>query len=89
MPVGRVQVSSECEGTHFRGGSDHTVRPKSALDVVYDRSAGIPAVIVAALAELVGLAAYRYAEIDDPEISADVAERIDYADPHADEPEQS
>ena len=60
-----------------------------ALDVIHDRSAGIPAVIVAALAELVGLAAYRYAEIDDPEIGADVAERIDYADPHADDPEQS
>jgi type II secretory pathway predicted ATPase ExeA len=60
-----------------------------ALDVIHDRSDGIPAVIVAALSELVGLAAYRYAEIDDPTISADVAERIDYADPHADNPEQS
>jgi hypothetical protein len=45
--------------------------------------------MIAALAELVGLAAYRYAEIDDPEISADVAERIDYADPYADNPEES
>jgi type II secretory pathway predicted ATPase ExeA len=60
-----------------------------ALDVIHDRSAGIPAVMVAALAELVGLAAYRYAEIDDPTISADVAERIEYADPHADNPDQS
>jgi type II secretory pathway predicted ATPase ExeA len=55
-----------------------------ALDVIHDQSAGIPAVMVAALSELVGLAAYRYAEIDDPEIGADVANRIDYADPHAD-----
>jgi type II secretory pathway predicted ATPase ExeA len=55
-----------------------------ALDMVHERGAGIPAVMVAALSKLVGLAAYRYAEIDDPTISADVAERIDYADPHAD-----
>ena len=62
---------------------------ENALDVIYDRSAGIPAVMIAALSELVGLAAYRYAEIEDPSISADVAERIDYADPHADNSEQS
>lgn len=61
----------------------------NALDVIHDRSDGIPAVIVAAVSKLVGLAAYRYAEIDDPAISVDVAERIDYADPHADNPEQS
>lgn len=60
-----------------------------ALDVIHERSAGIPAVMIAALAELVGLAAYRYAEIDDPTISVDVADRIDYADPHADNPKQS
>lgn len=60
-----------------------------ALDTIHERSAGTPAVMVAALSELVGLAAYRYAEIDDPVISADVADRIDYADPHADTNTQS
>ncbi|HET7323129.1 MAG TPA: ATP-binding protein [Halococcus sp.] len=60
-----------------------------ALDTIHERSAGTPAVMVAALSKLVGLAAYRYAEVDDPMISADVADRIDYADPHADTNAQS
>ncbi|WP_232833794.1 ATP-binding protein [Saliphagus sp. LR7] len=55
-----------------------------ALNVVYDRSHGVPAVATAALSELFGLAAYRYAEIDDPTITADLANTIDYADPEAD-----
>lgn len=55
-----------------------------ALDTIHDHGAGIPAVMVSALSKLIGLAAYRFAEIDDPEISADIADRIEYADPHAD-----
>lgn len=55
-----------------------------ALDTIHDHGAGIPAVMVSALSKLVGLAAYRFAEIDDPEISTDIADRIEYADPHAD-----
>lgn len=55
-----------------------------AFDVVYERSEGVPAVMVAAISNLLGLGAYRYAELDDPEISATLAEKIDYANPQAD-----
>lgn len=55
-----------------------------ALDVVYEHSDGVPAVIVAAISRLIGLAAYRYDRIGDAEISADMAEKIEYADPRAD-----
>jgi len=55
-----------------------------AFDVVYERSEGVPAVMVAAISNLLGLGAYRYAELDDPEISAPLAEKIDYANPQAD-----
>ncbi|MDG5821581.1 hypothetical protein [Natronococcus sp. A-GB7] len=34
--------------------------------------------------ELVGLAAYRYAQVGDAEITADLASKIEYADPEAD-----
>lgn len=49
----------------------------------------MPAVATAALSELVGLAAYRYAEIDDLAITADLAEKVEYADPEADVKEGS
>jgi type II secretory pathway predicted ATPase ExeA len=55
-----------------------------ALDVVYEHSEGVPAVIVAAISRLVGLAAYRYDRVGDAEITADMAEQIEYADPRAD-----
>jgi len=55
-----------------------------ALDVVYENSEGVPAVIVAALSRLIGLAAYRFDRIGDAEITADMAEKIEYADPRAD-----
>jgi type II secretory pathway predicted ATPase ExeA len=50
-----------------------------ALDVVHEQSKGIPGVIVAGLAELVGLGAYRYSQTDDPMITADIADAIEYA----------
>jgi len=55
-----------------------------ALDVVYEHSEGVPAVIVAAISRLVGLAAYRYDRVGDAEITADMTEQIEYADPRAD-----
>lgn len=57
---------------------------EEAVDAIYERADGVPAVIVAAISELMGLAAYRFAEIDDPAISESMTEKIDYADPHAD-----
>lgn len=57
---------------------------EGALDVVYERSDGVPAVIIAAVCDLIGLGAYRYAEVDDPTITAEIAKKIEYADPHAD-----
>ncbi|ELY58841.1 ATP-binding protein [Natronococcus jeotgali] len=57
---------------------------KDALEEVHERSGGVPAVATAALSELVGLAAYRYAQIGDAEITADLASKIEYADPEAD-----
>ncbi|MFW6382526.1 MAG: AAA family ATPase [Haloferacaceae archaeon] len=57
---------------------------EAALDTVYERSDGVPAVIIAAVCDLIGLGAYRYVEIDDPTITPTVAEQIEYADPHAD-----
>lgn len=50
-----------------------------ALDVVHEQSKGIPGVIIAGLAELVGLGAYRYAQTDDPTISESIADAIEYA----------
>lgn len=69
-------------------GGDPTEDPSSvsidpftadALDVVHEQSKGIPGVIVAGLAELVGLGAYRYSQTDDPMITADIADAIEYA----------
>jgi len=62
---------------------------EDAFDVVYERSEGVPAVMVAAFSNLIGLAAYRYAQIEDPAVSAEMAEKIDYADPRADVVEAS
>jgi type II secretory pathway predicted ATPase ExeA len=61
---------------------------EDALGTVYDQSDGVPAVIIAAVCDLINLGAYRYAEIDDATITPEVAKKIEYADPHADtEPE--
>jgi len=57
---------------------------EGALDAAYERSDGVPAVIIAAVCDLIGLGAYRYAEVDDPTITAEIAKKIEYADPHAD-----
>jgi len=50
-----------------------------AIDMIYERAKGIPAVIVAGCSELVGLAAYRYNQGLGDEVPADLAEQIDYA----------
>ena len=60
-----------------------------ALKEVHDRSRGIPAVATAAISELVGLAAYRYDQVGDAEIDAELASKIEYADPRADTPDDS
>ena len=52
-----------------------------ALDVIHERSKGIPAVATAACAELIGLAAYQYAQGQGDEVTASLAEAIDYAEP--------
>jgi type II secretory pathway predicted ATPase ExeA len=62
---------------------------EDAFDVVQERSEGVPAVIVAAISNLIGLAAYRYAQVNDPDITAEMAKKIDYADPQADISEAS
>jgi type II secretory pathway predicted ATPase ExeA len=60
-----------------------------ALEEIHEQSSGVPAVATAALSELVGLAAYRYAQVGDAEITADLASKIEYADPEADLEESS
>lgn len=55
-----------------------------AIDVIHERGEGIPGVISAAVSQLIGLAAYRNAEIGDPVIDAALAAQADYADPNAD-----
>ncbi|WP_205625986.1 AAA family ATPase [Halorubrum tropicale] len=62
---------------------------EGALDVVYERSDGVPAVIIAAVCDLIGLGAYRYAEVDDATITDEIAKKIEYADPHADSDQAS
>lgn len=52
-----------------------------ALDVIHERAQAVPAVITAACAELVGLAAYQHANGLGSEVTADLAEAIDYAEP--------
>ncbi|MFB6201981.1 MAG: AAA family ATPase [Halorhabdus sp.] len=54
---------------------------EDALDVIHERSEAVPAVITAACSELVGLAAYQHANDLGFEITADLAEAIDYAEP--------
>ena len=51
------------------------------LDVVHEQSRGVPAVMTAALSELVSLGAYRYANDLGAEIPVGLAEDIEYADP--------
>lgn len=53
---------------------------EEALDVVHAESKGIPGVIVAALAELVGLGAYRYGQSGELAIDGELAEAIEYAE---------
>lgn len=55
-----------------------------ALATVHEKSHGIPAVVTASLAELVSLAAYRYDRTGNWDIDADLASKIEYADPVAD-----
>lgn len=51
------------------------------LDVIQEQSQGSPAVITSALTELVSLAAYQHANDLGSEVSVDLAENIDYAEP--------
>jgi hypothetical protein len=51
------------------------------LDVIHERSKGIPAVATAACAELIGLAAYQYTQGQGDEVPASLAEAIEYAEP--------
>lgn len=51
------------------------------LDVVYEQSQRVPAVITSALVELVSLKACQHANDLGAEISVDIAEDIDYANP--------
>lgn len=60
---------------------------EEALEEIHDRSRGIPAVATAAISELVGLAAYRYNQVGDAEIDAELASKIEYSDPRADTPD--
>jgi type II secretory pathway predicted ATPase ExeA len=55
-----------------------------AFATVYERSEGVPAVIIAAVSNLLGLAAYRYAQLDDPVVTEEMAAKIDYSNPRAD-----
>jgi type II secretory pathway predicted ATPase ExeA len=53
----------------------------NAIDTIHEHSKGIPAVATAACAELVGLAAYQFANDRGYEITADLADAVDYAEP--------
>lgn len=52
----------------------------NALALAHERSKGIPGVLVAGLAELVGLGAYRFSETGDPTIDDSIADAIEYTD---------
>lgn len=52
-----------------------------ALDVIHERSQAVPAVITTACAELVGLAAYQYANDAGDAVTVELAKAIDYAEP--------
>lgn len=58
---------------------------EAAVDEIHERSQGVPAVITAACAELVGLGAYRHANDLGSEIDAELAQAIDYADPQVED----
>lgn len=62
--------------------SDVPLSPFSedAIDTVYEESSGVPGVMVSALAELVSLGAYHYAQTGDETITTAHAEAADYAD---------
>lgn len=50
-----------------------------ALDVAYERSKGVPGVLLPALASAVGLAAYRFDQQGETAIDATLAESVEYA----------
>lgn len=54
---------------------------EDALDIIHDRSRGVPAVITAGCAKLIGLAAYRFDRGNGETVTADLAEAVEYADP--------
>lgn len=54
---------------------------EDALDVIHERAKGVPAVVTAACAELVGLAAYRFSTGADATIDEELAETVEYAEP--------
>lgn len=60
---------------------DTTPLSTRVLDAVHEQSHGVPAVITSALAELVSLGAYRYANDLGEEIPVELAEDLEYADP--------
>ncbi|WP_256394127.1 AAA family ATPase [Natronoarchaeum rubrum] len=62
-------------------GVDVAPFTEAALDEIYERAQGVPAVITAACAELVGLAAYRYANGLGAEIDTDLVDAVEFADP--------
>jgi type II secretory pathway predicted ATPase ExeA len=58
---------------------------EDALDVVHNRAQAVPAVITAACAELIGLAAYQYANGLGDRVTESLAEAIDYAEPEVEQ----
>lgn len=85
------RIATVTDHGHDHAGHEYADVPldpitDDALDAIYERSSGIPAVATAALAELVGLAAYRYEQTGEQAIDRELAGRIEYADPLADGP---
>jgi len=52
-----------------------------AIETIHEESKGVPAVATAACSSLVSLAAYRYAQMGEVEIDADLATSVEYAEP--------
>lgn len=71
------------EGTPISEWGQCDIIPFSerCLSEVHSKSGGVPAVITAALSNLVGLGAYRYVNDLGPEIPVELAEDIEYQDP--------
>lgn len=84
------RIATAVGGAHEHAGASnddetlHAPFTAEAVAEIHDRAQGVPGVVMAACADLIGLAAYTYANDGDGRVTRGLVDAHDFADPRAD-----